>query len=247
MYYSNEYRVISRVSQVHVNHSILPVESEDPSYNRHPSSTSTPPPPLILSLCSHPHAPARSQPRPESRQAMMAELVSIQNSSIIRNKGLTLSKSSKHSLIIPIAFFKSSSSITRGGAKRILRNKRGNISECSTPPDREKSKTTNVHIDVCRLRQHTPTLQEQTELPSSPSLRALRLINDDSVQQPPTPHARHKRVLQFCDGRAEELSELERTLGEILFDENVESGHGNGTSQWVAVRRRTASEEENMI
>jgi hypothetical protein len=82
MYYSNEYRTISRVSQVHVNHNILPVKSEDLSYNRHLSSTSTPPPPLILSLYSHPHAPARSRPHPESRQAMMAEHISIRNSSM---------------------------------------------------------------------------------------------------------------------------------------------------------------------
>lgn len=53
-------------------------------------------------------------------------------------------------------------------------------------------KETNLHVDVSWLSQHASALQQQTELPRSPSSRALLLINDDSIQQASSPDALHQ-------------------------------------------------------
>lgn len=62
------------------------------------------------------------------------------------------------------------------------------------------------HIDMRRLRQHPSTHQQQTELPCTPSLRTLRLVNHHSIQQSPSTHACDERGVEVADGSAEELA-----------------------------------------
>src|ERR1700683_2718635 len=58
----------------------------------------------------------------------------------------------------------------------------GSINPTSTTPVSEK----NSHIDMGRLSQPPPTLQQQTELPRSSPPRALFFVDDDSIEQSPT-------------------------------------------------------------
>lgn len=51
----------------------------------------------------------------------------------------------------------------------------------------------NVHVDMCRLSQYTPALQQKTELPSRPSAYALRLIDDNSIEETPAANELHER------------------------------------------------------
>jgi hypothetical protein len=92
----------------------------------------------------------------------------------------------------------------------------------------------SVHVHVRRLRQHTPALQQQAELPRRPALLALRLINDNRVQQTtPTDGGDEGRV-EGGDGGTEELAELHGTLRKLFVDEDVKGCHGDGAAERVA-------------
>lgn len=87
---------------------------------------------------------------------------------------------------------------------------------------------------MCWLRQHSPTLQQKTELPRSPALLALLLIHNDSVEQPASAHLRDEGGAQVAYPTTEELAESKGTLREPFVDEYREGGHGYCTAEWVA-------------
>src|SRR5258707_1029890 len=51
------------------------------------------------------------------------------------------------------------------------------------PLSRSNTKHSHPHIDMRRLREHAPALQQQTELPRCMALQARRLIDHDRIQQ----------------------------------------------------------------
>ena len=87
---------------------------------------------------------------------------------------------------------------------------------------------------MCWLRQHSPTLQQKTELPRSPALLALLLIHNNSVKQPASAHLRDKGGAQVAYPTTEELAESKGTLGEPFVDEYREGSHGYCTAEGVA-------------
>lgn len=74
------------------------------------------------------------------------------------------------------------------------------------------------HIDVCRLRQHTTALQEQAQVPSSPSPGTLALIDYHGIQEPLAAHELDEWRVEIGDRLAEDLAEFVRTISEILVD-----------------------------
>ena len=84
------------------------------------------------------------------------------------------------------------------------------------------------------LREHTPTLQQKAELPSSPTQLTLRLIDDDRIQQPTPPDLLDERGIECANPRAELLPEHLCAFRQTFVDQDIESNGGNGTSQWVS-------------
>jgi hypothetical protein len=87
---------------------------------------------------------------------------------------------------------------------------------------------------VCGLSQNTAALEEQAELPGGASLLALRLVNDNSVQQAAATDSGDKGRVECRDLRAEDLAELHGTISELLIDQDVEGGHGDRAAKRVS-------------
>lgn len=85
------------------------------------------------------------------------------------------------------------------------------------------------------LREHTLSLQQKAELPSSTAPRAPRLIDNHSVQQPESSDFFDERRVERADPRTEFLSKVFSALRQTFVEEDVESGGGEGTSQWITV------------
>ena len=86
-----------------------------------------------------------------------------------------------------------------------------------------------------RLRQNAPALQQQAELPRRAPLLALRLVDDDGVQQAAAADSGHKGVLERGDLGAEDLSELEGPIGKVLLKEDVQRSDTDGGTEGVSV------------
>ena len=101
--------------------------------------------------------------------------------------------------MMPIALCKSSSEITSGGAKRILKTQlhQHNLQRNKIPG------AIHVHVNMCRLGQHTTTLEQQAKLPRRAFAGALRFVDHDSVEQPTSAHLFHERVVEGGDRLAE--------------------------------------------
>lgn len=91
-----------------------------------------------------------------------------------------------------------------------------------------------AHVDVGGLREHTPTLQQQAELPSSPTPLAPRLIDDHRVQQPTSPDLLDERRVKCANPRTELPPEHFCALGQTFVNKDVKSGGSDGTPQWVS-------------
>jgi hypothetical protein len=83
-----------------------------------------------------------------------------------------------------------------------------------------------------RLRQHPPTLQQQTKLPRRPPPRLL-LVDLNRIQQPAPPYLLDERRVQGADGGAEERAEGGGARGELLVGEDGEGGEGDSAGEGV--------------
>lgn len=85
------------------------------------------------------------------------------------------------------------------------------------------------------LREHTHTLQQKAELPSSPTPLTLRLIDNHRVQQPASSNFLDEGRVECADPRTELLSEGFCAFCQTFVNQDVESGGGNSASQRVPV------------
>lgn len=91
---------------------------------------------------------------------------------------------------------------------------------------------------MSRLSQQSLALEQQAKVPSAPSLLALGLIDDDSVQQalaanlldPSSVGADRTEALESL---THALAEVLGASGEVLVDDNLEGGGGDGAGEGV--------------
>ena len=91
------------------------------------------------------------------------------------------------------------------------------------------------HVDMCRLGEHAPTLQQQTKLPRCMTLLTRRLVDHDCVQQPPAANLfdQGRLGLERVHTVAENTPEALRVYGQFLLLNHIQSRHGNSTSKRV--------------
>ncbi len=85
----------------------------------------------------------------------------------------------------------------------------------------------DLRVDVGRLRQETPTLEEEAELPGSSTSHALGFINHNSIQQTPSPNFLHQGIVYCTNSLTEFLSELFCPLCKVFLDEHLKRGDGD--------------------
>lgn len=89
-----------------------------------------------------------------------------------------------------------------------------------------------------RLGEETLALHQEAELPGRAAFRALALLKDDGVEQSPATDLLDKWRADRLDLLAENLAEPLGPVGEVLVDEDIERGHGDGTAERVAAVSR---------
>ena len=131
--------------------------------------------------------------------------------------------SDKLSPMILIAFRTSSSEMTSGGAKRILK--------CQLKSHHDPQ---HLHVNVGRLRQQTLALHQQAQLPCGSTLLGHFLVDYNTVEQSSSADNLDERRVEVSQALPEDFAETLRAVCEILLDEHIKSGHSDGTAERVA-------------
>ena len=159
-----------------------------------------------------------------------------------------------------IALSKSSSSMTKGGANRMLRREKTTPTISIKTGRSGTSLATHILTWVGLARRliatgqptisyvvSTPAtssdsplaLHQQTQLPGRPALLALGLIDDDGVQQPSPPDLFDQGTSNLPNLGPKDLPQPLSPIDQTFIDEDVERGHGHGTPEWVSSVRGT--------
>jgi len=162
-----------------------------------------------------------------------------------------------------IALSKSSSSMTKGGANRMLRREKTTPTISIKTGRSGTSVVTHIltwvglarRLVTITTRRHiisyvVPTsrdlgrdsplaLHQQTQLPGRPPLLTLGLIDDDGVQQPSPPDLFDQGTSNLPNLGPKDLPQPLSPIDQTFIDEDVERGHGHGTPEWVSSVRGT--------
>jgi hypothetical protein len=96
----------------------------------------------------------------------------------------------------------------------------------------------NSHVDVGRLSEETLALEQETEVPCSPALGALLLVDHNRVQESHAAHLRNpptggSYTLESLETVAHDLAEAVGAVREVLVLDDLEGGSRDGASEGV--------------
>ena len=86
-----------------------------------------------------------------------------------------------------------------------------------------------------RLSEDAAALEEKAELPRRSALPAALLVDHDCIQQPTAANSLHERRVYSADCCTELLAKNLGALGEVPFNEDVQSSHSHCAPQGVPV------------